>query len=283
MISHISTENLPRVLAARVSAKLEEGDFKGAVRLASSDDKLAPMNETTFEALQERHPSPHPTSIITPVEEDGQCQAVIVAEEVLQAIRSFPKGSAGGPDGFRSQHLKDMTSDEASRRILISALTAFVQLVLECRTPASIRPFFFGANLTAFQKKQGGMRPIAVGCTLRRLVAKVADAKVAKEMGELLVPRQLGYGVKMGAETAVHAARIYLRDLDPSKAVLKLDFRNAFNSIRRDKMLGAVREHAPELYPFVFSAYSSPSSLCCSQDTISPGAIWPLSYGWKAT
>ena len=51
LISHISTENLQRVWAARVSAKFEEGDFKGAVRLASSDDKLAPMNETTFEAL----------------------------------------------------------------------------------------------------------------------------------------------------------------------------------------------------------------------------------------
>ena len=76
------------------------------------------------------------------------------------------------------------------------------------------------------------------------------------------------YGVKMGAEAAVHAARLYLRDLDPSKAVLKLDFRNAFNSIRRDKMLGAVREHAPELYPFVFSAYSSPSSLYWGDKTI---------------
>ena len=183
---------------------------------------------------------------------------MVVAEEVLQAIRSFPKGFAGGPDGLRPQHLKDITSDEASCRILIPALTPFVQLVLEGRTPASIRPFFFGANLTALQKKQGGVRPIAVGCTLRRLVAKVAGAKVAKEMGELLAPRQLGYGVKMGAEAAVHAARLYLRDLDPSKAVLKLDFRNAFNSIRRDKMLGAIREHAPELYHFVFSAFSSP-------------------------
>ena len=72
----------------------------------------------------------------------------------------------------------------------------------------------------------------------------------------------------MGAEAAVHAARLYLRDLDPSKAVLKLDFRNTFNSIRRDKMLGAVRENSPELYTFVFSAYSSPTSLYCGDKTI---------------
>ena len=30
-------------LAARVSVKIEEGDFKGAIRLAVSDDKVAPV------------------------------------------------------------------------------------------------------------------------------------------------------------------------------------------------------------------------------------------------
>lgn len=77
-------------------------------------------------------------------------------------------------------------------------------------------------------------------------------------MGELLSPRQLGYGVRGGAEAA---ARLYLHDLDPTKAVLKLDFKNAFNSIRRDKMLEAVQELAPGLLQFVHSSYSSPSIL----------------------
>ena len=34
------------------------------------------------------------------------------------------------------------------------------------------RPFFFGATLTTLNKKDGGVRPIAVGCSLRRLAAK---------------------------------------------------------------------------------------------------------------
>ena len=40
-----------------MSAKLEEGDLKGAVRLASSEDTQAPMNEATLEALEGKHPS----------------------------------------------------------------------------------------------------------------------------------------------------------------------------------------------------------------------------------
>ena len=49
-----------------------------------------------------------------------------------------------------------------------------------------MRPFFFGASLVALKKKCGGVRPIAVGCTLRRLVAKIACKRVADDMAELL-------------------------------------------------------------------------------------------------
>ena len=41
----------------------------------------------------------------------------------------------------------------------------------------------------------------------------------------------------------------------------KLDFKNAFNSIRKDKMLEAVQNFAPDLNAFVHSAISLPSSL----------------------
>ena len=70
-----------------------------------------------------------------------------------------------------------------------------MELVWNGDTPTSIWPLFFGANLTALHKKGGGVRPIAVGCTLRRLVAKGAALKVRDEMSALLSRRQLGYGV----------------------------------------------------------------------------------------
>ena len=80
-------------------------------------------------------------------------------------------------------------------------------------------------------------------------------------MAELLSPRQLGYGICGGAEAAVHAARRFLQNLPDQHALVKLDFRNAFNSIRRDRMLEAVRDLASEIYPLVYSAYSAPSNL----------------------
>ena len=83
----------------------------------------------------------------------------------------------------------------------------------------------------------------------------------------LLAPRQLGYGVRGGAEAAVHAARLYMQDLQ-HRCVLKLDFRNAFNTLRRDKMLQAVQNFVPDLLPFVHASYSSPSSLFWSDKII---------------
>ena len=48
----------------------------------------------------------------------------------------------------------------------------------------------------------------------------------------------------------------------------KLDFRNAFNSLRQDKTVLAVEELVPELLPLVLSAYGLPSSFFFSKVVI---------------
>ena len=101
-------------LAGRVSAKLEEGDFKGAVRLASSEDSIAVPSSETLATLWEKYPLPHPDSAIPLVSTEDQPMPVQVSEdEVARAICSFPCGCAGGPDALRPQHLKDMISKSA--------------------------------------------------------------------------------------------------------------------------------------------------------------------------
>ena len=64
--------------------------------------------------------------------------------------------------------------------------------------------------MVALEKKNGGVRPIAVGYTLRRLAAKCAGLQVKEDVTCLSAPRQLGYGIAGGAEAAVHSARMYL-------------------------------------------------------------------------
>ena len=181
---------------------------------------------------------------------------IATSDDVKQAIHSFTPGSAGGADGLRPQHLSDMT-DERVGGALLDALTDFTNLVLNGGVPTLARRVFFGATLISFNKKAGGIRPIAVGLTLRRLAAKVANRRALQTCSSLLAPRHLGVGVKGGAEAIAHAAKRYLASTDSDKVLIKLDFANAFNCIRRDAVLEAVALHIPEVLAFANSAYGS--------------------------
>ena len=66
----------------------------------------------------------------------------------------------------------------------------------------------------------------------------------------------MGYGLKRGGEAAVHSTRLYLK---PQQVLLKVDVKNAVKTVRRDKILTAVRVLAPDLLHFVHSTYPSPS------------------------
>ena len=216
-----------------------------------------------MEVLQAKHPKSHPDLQLQPQLFKESLAFVVSAEMVQKSILSFPNGSIGGPDGLRPQHLKDLVGHSSGdgAQCLVNALIGFITLVLEGRTPESIRPYLFGALLTALIKKDGGLRPIAVGSTLRRLVAKCACFQARDSMTELLPPHQLGFGVSQGAECAVHAARFFANNLGPHQALVKVDFRNAFNCVRRDKVMAAIEEFLPSLLPFLHSAYSSSSKL----------------------
>ena len=54
---------------------------------------------------------------------------------------------------------------------------------------------------------------------------------------------------------------MYAGDLNDNHWIVKLDFKNAFNSMHRNKKLMAVCELALAFYPFVHSSYFSPYSL----------------------
>ena len=113
-------------------------------------------------------------------------------EDIIAAVRSFPAGLAGGPDGTRPQHLRDLISIRETGTPLISSLTAFVNILMEGKCPPTVAPTLFGGRLIALQKKSGGIRPIAIGYTWRRLAAKCANKFAITSLGDSLLPRQLG-------------------------------------------------------------------------------------------
>ena len=64
--------------------------------------------------------------------------------------------------------------------------------------------------------------------------AKCAAGYTSAKLASFLGPRQLGVGIAGGCEAAVHAARRFLNSSSSSYILVKLDFSNAFNTLRRD-------------------------------------------------
>ena len=123
--------------------------------------------------------------------------------------------------------------DVSRGRPRVSQCSDILNLVLAGGCPSVIAPVFFGGRLLALNKKSGGIRPIAIGFTLRRLESKRANSFGTSQLRSYFYPHQLGIGKPSGCEAAVHSARRYLEALPPDHVMVKLDFSNAFNSINR--------------------------------------------------
>lgn len=253
----------PSVLKT-VECKVFEGDLTGAVRVLMSDDGVAPSSAETLSILQSKHPAPS-RPLVFPQEPDRSFTALTVTpEDVAQALATFNNSSAAGVDGIRPVHLKELVSASAGDCgcRLLDCLAKLCNFLLSGQLNPEVCPYIYGASLCALSKKGGGLRPIAIGSTFRRLVAKLGCRAVREEMAAYLRPFQLGFGIRLGCEAAIHATRAFTQDSRNKECVIvKVDIKNAFNSVERDVLLSEVREKVPSLYPFLFQVYSSPSNL----------------------
>ena len=100
----------------------------------------------------------------------------------------------------------------------------------------------------ALPKRNGGIRPIAVGETLRRLISCAMD-HVSKRAAGWFNPLQLGIATSNGTKSIVHAVRrVHQHHGNNSEyAMLSVDLSNAFNLVNRKAFLKGAQEHFPAL------------------------------------
>ena len=95
------------------------------------------------------------------------------------------------------------------RSLTSNSISSLIHRLISGEISDYPRELLFSASLTALRKKDGGIRPIAVGNVFRRIAAKIVCKSVTKDIGERLFPVQLGVGVPGGCEGAAHAARSF--------------------------------------------------------------------------
>ena len=253
----------------RAVALTREGYFSKAIR-ALVPSEPSPDNDDTRQRLATLHPSEPPFAPTSPPTPPSA--PLFRAEDVHRVVRRFKPSSGPGPSGLRAEHLDELmaTIDTQLSGPLYSLLHKMALGVI----PEAAAPFFTGANLTAIKKKDGSPRPIACGEILRRLIGKLlcihVQPDVSKFFGEF---HQMGVAVRGGLESTTHLARklgaTWRHDPSLPKAFVKLDFRNAFNSVRRASFLPLVRLHFPDLAPWAELCYATPSHLFFGSSVIS--------------
>ena len=123
--------------------------------------------------------------------------------------------------------------------------------------PESVRPYFFGARLIAISKGENkGVRPIAIGTILRKVISSAIAINVKSRLPSFFGPCQCGVGMPGGAENVVHGVRMLLED-NPGSVVVSLDLSNAFNTVSRSAFVGLVEEHFPELASWIWRCYGA--------------------------
>ena len=114
----------------------------------------------------------------------------------------------------------------------------------------------------ALSKPDDSIRPIAIGFWIRRLVGKIIMDKLQETCKTTFQPHQLGVGTPKGAEIGVHAIRQYVNsEFSKEEVIVKVDYKNAFNRLRRGQVLRKALEHAPTIHPYIWQSYSQETNL----------------------
>ena len=109
--------------------------------------------------------------------------------------------------------------------------------------------------------KNPGVRPIGIGETARRIIAKAVLSIVGGDMQDVAGTAQLCAGQIAGIEVGVHSVRKLFEDKG-SEAALLVDASNTFNSLNRKVALHNIRCLCPSLATILTNTYREPPKLC---------------------
>jgi hypothetical protein len=266
--------------AERATRLVQEGQYaRGLQALASLG--MAEATDDTAEVMRAKHPPAppplDPRAGSTPSASTSPPSSPPLSfsqAQVKKASLSFRPGSAPGPSGLRPEHLRAALKGAPPNRAdsALAGLTRVVNLMAAGGVPACVAPYLCGARLHAALKKDGGLRPVAIGNLLRRLVSKLVAAALLNKAAGRFSPHQLGVGVRGGCEAVLHTLRRLVADAGDEVHVVQADLVNAFNQADRSAGLQGIMDEFPEALSWAITCYGATSELLFGDFIISSSA-----------
>ncbi|KAL0217766.1 hypothetical protein RCL1_008895 [Eukaryota sp. TZLM3-RCL] len=150
---------------------LLRGRYSSAMNSLFSSS-IAPNDEQTLLALKKLHPVEE-FQLSKPEAHSFWSDTPISKNEVDDIISCLPLGKAAGPSKLTFDILKDYTSAQS---VISEDLACFFQnlMMLSCKAPLEMS----ASHLVALSKSGGGVRPIAVGESLFRLLSMLIFKRI---------------------------------------------------------------------------------------------------------
>ena len=188
-----------------------------------------------------------------------------------KVIRTSKKDAGCGPDTWRYEHIKALRGDDRCIELLLKV----ANIAARGELPAEVAPYLGAARLVALLKKgtvpaPEDVRPIAIGAVFRRIVGRCLLVMWAQRFRDFFAHIQVAVSVPNGAELVTKALQIALSD-HPDWVVVEMDIANAFNTVSRARFMRAIKNHFPELLPYMRQFYAQEMPLVTQDITSSTG------------
>lgn len=190
-----------------------------------------PLSGDEVRALypEARHPLPAPGA-------PSSSAPIQLAFGTVEAnIRELKGRKSCGLSGLGTEVLRQLWGDRRGK----AALRALVEAMLNA--PETMHRQLFQARVVGVPKHTGGVRPIAVEEALTKLTNKVANTLLLAHLRPRIHPRQYC----LQAESAQLKAVSEIAGLvgEGYSCLLSVDFSNAYGTIERGAIVGALRGH----------------------------------------
>ncbi|KAL0210052.1 hypothetical protein P9112_010136 [Eukaryota sp. TZLM1-RC] len=179
-----------------------------------------------------------------------------MSSEVFSVIKKRPRGKSAGLSGITIDHVKAAI---ISSEDCLGLLTKFFNQILsgQRKYPEELR----SSRLTALVKNSKmDVRPIAVSESLYYIFSACCLSRFNEKAKQILLPFQYGINTTDGVSSAIFATDELFRQ-NESIVCMSLDFSNAFNSLNRRSIHGALLQYLPKLLPYFQSTCSTCSNL----------------------
>ena len=147
-----------------------------------------------------------------------------------------------GPFGMRAEHCYDFGAPGSNSNLFVQV----VAHIAAASVPHTVLQYLKAGQITPLAKPTGGHGPLLIMSFLRRLALKSVMAAKKELAAKCAGPLQCGVGRPDGTNTMIKTIQ-YLAEADPSRVLVSLDLKAAFQNVSRRATLFNIQQNDTDL------------------------------------